>query len=79
VQIVDDRNTYIVLGHIVHAHVDPSVWKDGRVDPRLLDPICRLSGSGYAALGEFYSVQRPNGKTWQAPPGRTRCRDRSGA
>lgn len=62
VQIVDDRNTHIVLGRIVHAHVDASVWKDGRVDPRLLDPICRLSGSGYAALGELFSVQRPQWK-----------------
>lgn len=59
VQIVSDRNTHIVLGRIVHAHVDPSVWKDGRVDPRLLDPVCRLSGSGYASLGELVSVQRP--------------------
>src|SRR5688572_3108582 len=62
VQIVDDGNTHIVLGRIVHAHVDPSVWKDGRVDPRLLDPICRLSGSGYATLGDLVSVQRPQWK-----------------
>jgi flavin reductase (DIM6/NTAB) family NADH-FMN oxidoreductase RutF len=27
VQIVTDRNTNIVLGRIVHAHVDLSVWK----------------------------------------------------
>lgn len=59
VQIVSDRNTHIVIGRIVHAHVDPSVWKDGRVDPRLLDPVCRLSGSGYASLGELYNVERP--------------------
>jgi len=59
VQIVDDRNTHIVLGRIVHAHVDASVWRDGRVDPRLLDPVCRLSGSGYASLGELINVQRP--------------------
>ncbi len=58
VQIVSDRNTHIVLGRIVHAHVAPSVWKDGRVDARLLDPVCRLSGSGYASLGELFSVQR---------------------
>jgi len=58
-QIVSDRNTNIVLGRIVHAHVDPSVWNNGRVDPRLLDPVCRLSGSGYAALGAFVNVQRP--------------------
>ena len=62
VQIVDDRNTHIVLGRIVHAHVDRSVWKDGRVDPRLLDPVCRLSGSGYASLGELVNVQRPDWK-----------------
>jgi flavin reductase (DIM6/NTAB) family NADH-FMN oxidoreductase RutF len=60
VQIITDRNTNIVLGRIVHAHVDPSVWRNGRVDPKLLDPVCRLSGSGYAALGELVNVQRPN-------------------
>jgi flavin reductase (DIM6/NTAB) family NADH-FMN oxidoreductase RutF len=62
VQVVSDGNTHIVLGRIVHAHVDPSVWKDGRVDPRLLDPVCRLSGSGYAALGELYNLPRPQWK-----------------
>jgi flavin reductase (DIM6/NTAB) family NADH-FMN oxidoreductase RutF len=62
VQVVDDRNTHIVLGRIVHAHVDPSVWKDGRVDAKLLDPICRLSGSAYGSLGELFSVQRPKWK-----------------
>jgi hypothetical protein len=55
-------NTNIVLGRIVHAHVDPSVWKNGRVDPKLLDPVCRLSGSGYAALGDLVNVQRPQWK-----------------
>jgi flavin reductase (DIM6/NTAB) family NADH-FMN oxidoreductase RutF len=62
VQVVTDRNTHIVLGRIVHAHVDTSVWKEGRVDPRLLDPVCRLSGSGYASLGELFSVERPDWK-----------------
>jgi len=62
VQIVTDRNTNIVLGRILHAHVDPSIWKNGRVDPKLLDPVCRLSGSGYAALGTLVNVQRPQ---WQ--------------
>ncbi len=59
VQVVSDRNTHIVLGRIVHAHVDPSVWKDGRVDAKLLDPICRLSGTAYGRLGELYKVERP--------------------
>jgi len=62
VQVVSDRNTHIVIGRIVHAHVAPSVWKNGRIDPRLLDPVCRLGGSGYAALGELFSVERPEWK-----------------
>ena len=69
VQIVDDRNTHIVLGRIVHAHVDPSVWRDGRIDPRLLDPVCRLSGSGYATLGELFNVQRPVWKSVEGTKG----------
>lgn len=59
VQIVSDRNTHIALGRILHAHVDPGVWREGRVDPRLLNPVCRLSGSGYASLGDLVNVPRP--------------------
>ncbi len=66
VQIVSDRNTHIALGRIVHAHVNASVWKNGRVDPKLLDPVCRLSGSGYASLGELFNVQRPVWKQVQS-------------
>lgn len=62
VQVVSDRNTHVVLGRIVHAHVDPSVWKDGRVDAKLLDPICRLSGSAYGSLGDLFRVERPKWK-----------------
>jgi flavin reductase (DIM6/NTAB) family NADH-FMN oxidoreductase RutF len=65
-QIVDDSNTHIVLGKVVHAHVSPSVWKDGRVDPRLLDPVCRLSGSSYASLGDIVNVPR---SSWSAVKG----------
>ena len=61
VQVVSERNTHVVIGRVVHVHVDGSVWRDGRVDPRLLDPVCRLSGSLYAGLGDIVSVQRP---TW---------------
>jgi flavin reductase (DIM6/NTAB) family NADH-FMN oxidoreductase RutF len=70
VQIVTDRNTNIVLGRIVHAHVDPSVWRNGRVDPTLLDPVCRLAGSGYAALGALVNVQRPQWKNIEGTEGR---------
>ena len=61
-QIYVDGNTNIVLAKILHAHVDPSVWRNGRVDPKLLDPACRLAGSGYARLGELVNVLRPEWK-----------------
>jgi len=69
VQVVTDRNTHIVLGRIVHAHVDPSVWKNGRVDAQLLDPICRLSGTSYGQLGDLYKVERPKWKEVAATNG----------
>jgi len=61
-QVVTDGETNIILGRIVHVHVDPSVWKDGRVDANLLHPVCRLSGLNYASLGEIFRIQRPQWK-----------------
>lgn len=72
VQVVSERNTHVVIGRVVHVHVQPSVWKDGRVDPRLLDPVCRLSGSLYANLGEIFSVQRPEWKNIEGSQGQER-------
>lgn len=69
VQVVSDRNTHIVIGRVAHVHVDPSVWKEGRVDPRLLDPVCRLSGSLYASLGDIFSVARPAWAQVRETPG----------
>jgi flavin reductase (DIM6/NTAB) family NADH-FMN oxidoreductase RutF len=52
-------NGNLVVGEVLHIHVEPDVWADGRVDPQLLDPVCRLSGSGYARLGEVFKLPRP--------------------
>jgi flavin reductase (DIM6/NTAB) family NADH-FMN oxidoreductase RutF len=49
----------LVSGEVVHVHVDASVWRDGRVDPALLDPVCRLAGDEYATLGEVFALPRP--------------------
>lgn len=57
--IVPVGNSSVVIGEVVHIHVDPAVWRQGRVDPALLDPVCRLSGSGYARLGEIFKLPRP--------------------
>lgn len=61
VQEVEVGNGHVIVGEVVHVHVAPDVWRDGRVDPELLDPVCRLSGSAYAGLGEVFKLPRP---TW---------------
>jgi flavin reductase (DIM6/NTAB) family NADH-FMN oxidoreductase RutF len=62
VEEVRAGNGHIVVGEVVHVHIAPSVWRDGRVDPHLLDPVCRLAGTGYASLGEVFTLPRP---TWE--------------
>ena len=52
-------NGHLVIGEVVHVHVDGSVWADGRVDPAKLDPVARLAGSGYARLGDMVKLVRP--------------------
>lgn len=61
VQEVEVGNGHVTIGEVVHVHVAPQVWRDGRVDPELLDPVCRLAGSAYAGLGEVFKLPRP---TW---------------
>lgn len=58
-QIVPAGNSSVVVARVVHLHVDPSVWREGRVQPELLDPIARLAGSSYASLGEIFELTRP--------------------
>jgi flavin reductase (DIM6/NTAB) family NADH-FMN oxidoreductase RutF len=43
-------NGYVVIGRVVHIHVDPSVWLSRRVAPERYDPVVRLSRR-YGALG----------------------------
>ncbi len=57
--VVEAGNGHIVIGEVTHIHVDPSVWREGRVDPQLLDPVCRLAGTRYATLGEVFQLPRP--------------------
>ena len=50
----------VALGRVVHIHVADAVLRDGRVDPALLQPVARLGGSLYAALGDAYRIERPS-------------------
>lgn len=59
VQVVPAGNGHIVVAEVTHVHVDPRVWRDGRVDPELLRPVLRLAGTRYATLGEVFRLHRP--------------------
>ncbi|MBA2529789.1 MAG: flavin reductase family protein [Euzebyales bacterium] len=55
-------NGTMVFGDVVHIHVDAAVWRDGRVDPDLLEPVGRLAGSNYAVAAPVFGLRRP---TWE--------------
>ncbi|GGI02635.1 flavin reductase family protein [Egicoccus halophilus] len=60
VEEVRAGNGHLVIGEVVHVHVDASVWRDGQVDAELLHPVARLAGSRYATLGEVFELPRPS-------------------
>lgn len=50
----------LVAGEVVRVHIAERIITNDRVDPEKLRPICRLSGSNYATLGEIITLRRPN-------------------
>lgn len=58
-QIIPVGKSYLVLGEVIHIRCSAQVWAGGRIQPKLLDPVCRLSGSYYARLGDVYSRPAP--------------------
>jgi flavin reductase (DIM6/NTAB) family NADH-FMN oxidoreductase RutF len=56
-------NGNMVFGDVVHLYVDDAVWRDGRVDPALLEPLGRLGGSGYTRVGRDTLLKMPR-PTW---------------
>jgi flavin reductase (DIM6/NTAB) family NADH-FMN oxidoreductase RutF len=49
----------LLICEIVAFHVRDGLLQDGRIDPELLRPICRLGGTGFAGLGEILQIPRP--------------------
>ena len=52
--------TRIIIGRIQLIHIaDHLLDEAGRVDPRRLNPVARIGGHDYAALGEVFTIKRP--------------------
>jgi len=70
VDVVAVGANFLVVAEVVHVHVDPTVWVDGRVDPVRYQPVCRLSGTAYAPIGEVFRLPRPRwAEVRVSPPG----------
>jgi flavin reductase (DIM6/NTAB) family NADH-FMN oxidoreductase RutF len=52
----------LVIGEVVHLHVDPACMTDGYIDMRKLDPVGRLNGFFYATLGEILEREFNDGR-----------------
>lgn len=56
IELGDVRNR-LVIGEVVLIHVDDAVTRDGKIETKLLDPLCRLAGPHYAGLGDLITMQ----------------------
>jgi flavin reductase (DIM6/NTAB) family NADH-FMN oxidoreductase RutF len=56
---IAQTNNFLVMGEIVRVHVSEAVMFGTRIDPAKLRALGRLAGSGFAHLGELFSMERP--------------------
>ncbi len=50
----------LIIGKIVHLHIDPAIYHEGKIDPIALGAVSRLAGINYAKIGDIFSIERPN-------------------
>lgn len=51
--------TDLLIGNVVHYHIDPTIYKASQIDPKSLGAVSRLAGSNYATIGDLFSIDRP--------------------
>mgnify|MGYP000137859531 FL=1 len=51
----------LFLLEVQKYHLNETVYDDktGRIDPRKLNAVSRLAGNDYAAIGEIFTIARP--------------------
>ena len=57
---IEVGSSVLVLGEVVHVHVDESVLTNGNIDIDNLATVGRLSGSQYASTVDRFSIDRPS-------------------
>jgi flavin reductase (DIM6/NTAB) family NADH-FMN oxidoreductase RutF len=56
---VGRSGTAVIIGEILLWHVSDDLIVDGRLDPRRLDAIGRMGGSGYVRTRDLFDMSRP--------------------
>lgn len=49
----------LIIGEVVHVHVDDELFADGKIDIARFEPVSRLAGLFYGTLGETFERPRP--------------------
>ena len=49
-----ETRSRLVVGEVVRFHIRDGLARDGKIDTAALDPIARVAGPVYAALGELF-------------------------
>jgi flavin reductase (DIM6/NTAB) family NADH-FMN oxidoreductase RutF len=57
-------NSDLIIGEVVQFHIDDSLYNEGRINTKALDPIGRLAGSTYTKLGETFAIPRYSYEEW---------------
>lgn len=58
-QTVDLPGSVLIIGRVVYAHFDDSVYENGKINLQKLQPISRLAGNDYGKIGEIITMKRP--------------------
>lgn len=51
-----DTGSEFIVGEVLAMRLRDGLCRDGKIDTRQLNPICRLGGPNYAMLGEIVSM-----------------------
>lgn len=55
----DEPGCDLIIGRVVHFHIEEAIYEKGRIDPRGLAAVSRLAGQSYAEIGEMFEIERP--------------------
>ncbi|MNI56816.1 Flavin reductase like domain protein [compost metagenome] len=56
----ESKGCDFIIGRVVQFHIEGGIYEKGRIDPKGLKAVSRLAGTGYAKIGELFSIERPD-------------------